>query len=97
MRGCLFCAGVGSWLRRWNSGIPRQIAGKNKSQQGEQDEKSRDVKKPIVAQGPIGRFTGSVAFVGVMMVFAHESFFSFCLRGCVRVYQPITSFAVQKE
>jgi len=54
--------------------LPGQIAGQHKGNQGQQDENSRGVKKPIVVQMIPGRtrwIAITMPFMGMMMMFAH--------------------------
>jgi len=57
--------------------LPQQIAGQDKSNKGDQNEKAREVKKPIVPQmlSPCtGGIAAAVSLVGMMMMFAHGMF-----------------------
>jgi len=55
--------------------LPTQIAGEDERNQGNEDKKARDVKEPVMVKMPphrAGRAAVAVAFIGMMMVFAHE-------------------------
>jgi hypothetical protein len=61
----------------WRSAGSQPAAFQNKGEQGDQDKKSRDVKKPIVMQviPRRARWTAvAMSFVWVMMVLAHYGF-----------------------
>jgi hypothetical protein len=63
---------TGGGCGRGRCGLKREVSRKDEGEQGNQDEKSRDVKEPVVVKMiPLGRTAVAVPFMRMVMVFTH--------------------------